>query len=293
MTEKNLVSPIDAKFDEKLWQPVVQLKSGEISELVTVSRLATHAEAMRAAEKEAQRLTAKEDEKPASARKAVEWFGARHLEEIPPSQKQLRPLDSRLVNIDRLAQEIVRAMGLTKSEFGLKVMTIENAVFAKAKRGEIQLYCEDRPFPFDRDENESMHGGLRLTRSDADELRTFYLDSLSDPLAPPPNQGPDYAMLASREQLIEAFGRFTGMNKDWFNHLKDLPKLANARQVKGHGGRGHIAEPLFCPYEVLCWLIHPKRKKGRELSEDKGWELLERYFPKVYNAKSVGDKRPI
>lgn len=293
MLEKSLDSPIDAKSDERLWQPVVRLKSGEISELVTVSLLATHAEAMRAAEEEAQRLTAKEDKKPASQRKAVEWFGARHLEELPPSQKQLRPLDSRLVNIDRLVQEIAREMGLTKAEFGRKVMAIENAVFAKATRGEIQLYCEDRPFPFDRDENESMHGGLRLTKIDADQFRSFYLDSLSDPLALPTNQGPDYAMLASREQLIEAFGRFTGMDKSWFNHLRDLPKLATARKVMGHGGRGHIAEPWFCPYEVLCWLIDSKRKKGRKLSADKGWELLERYFPKVYNAKSVGDKRPI
>lgn len=121
------------------------------------------------------------------AQKGVRMTDDEHngfIEDKPaPSEQVLRPNDSRLVNVDRLAQEIARAMGLTKIEFAHKAMTIANAVFARASRGEIQLYCEDRPFPFDKDENESMHGGLRLTSADADALRAFYLDALSDPLA--------------------------------------------------------------------------------------------------------------
>ena len=31
----------------------------------------------------------------------------------------------------------------------------------------------------------------------------------------------DFSMLATRDQLIEAFGRFTNMDASWFNNLKD------------------------------------------------------------------------
>lgn len=103
----------------------------------------------------------------------------------------------------------------------------------------------------------------------------------------------DLGMLATREQLIEAFGRYSGMNKSWFDNLKDAPRLAAARKVAGRGGRGRIAEPWFCPLEVMLWLIDPKRRKGLTLGEEKGWELLERYFPKVYAANSVGDPRQV
>lgn len=101
----------------------------------------------------------------------------------------------------------------------------------------------------------------------------------------------DYASLASREQLIKAFGAFTGMDMTWFTSLNDVPALKRARKVSGQGGRGRTAEPFFCPYEVSQWLISPKRRKGTKLSADKGWEILEKKFLKVYNARSIGDTR--
>ncbi len=75
----------------------------------------------------------------------------------------------------------------------------------------------------------------------------------------------------------------------WFSNLKDTPKLKAARKFIGQGGRGHIAEPLFCPYEVMQWLIDPKRKKGRSLTETKAWQLLRVNFPKVYEQYEIGD----
>ena len=102
----------------------------------------------------------------------------------------------------------------------------------------------------------------------------------------------DFTVLATRTQLIEAFGKFTGMNKAWFDNLTDVPKLRAARKYKGISGRRY-AEPLFCPYEVMQWLIDPKRRKGTKLSDLKGWSILKSYFPNVYNTKSIGDPNDI
>ncbi|MBU4424437.1 MAG: hypothetical protein KKG12_11875 [Gammaproteobacteria bacterium] len=101
----------------------------------------------------------------------------------------------------------------------------------------------------------------------------------------------DLSILATREQLIEAFGRFTGMDASWFKNTTDTPALLAARKVTGQGGRGHIAEPWFCPFEVMQWLADSKRRKGRKLSTEKAWELLEKNFPKVHSAHSVADPR--
>jgi hypothetical protein len=102
---------------------------------------------------------------------------------------------------------------------------------------------------------------------------------------------PDVTLMATREQLIVAFGAFTGMDATWFANLKDTPKLLAARKVAGQGGRGHITEPLFCPFAVLQWLIDPVRRKGRKMGQDKGWERFESHFPRAYAAFSVGDTR--
>lgn len=101
----------------------------------------------------------------------------------------------------------------------------------------------------------------------------------------------DFGRLATRSQLIEVFGPFTGMNGTWFKKLDDVPGLKAARKYRGQGGHGHVAEPLFCPFQVMLWLTNPKRKKGSELGVVKGWELLELHFSKVYCEKSVGDPR--
>lgn len=98
----------------------------------------------------------------------------------------------------------------------------------------------------------------------------------------------DFAMLATRTELIDAFGKFTNMDKTWFNNLTDSPKLIAARKYMGQSGR-KSAEPLFCPYEVMQWLTDPKRRKGKSLSEATAWRLLKSHFPKVYNQYSIGD----
>ena len=100
----------------------------------------------------------------------------------------------------------------------------------------------------------------------------------------------DYTMLATRQRLIDAFGSFTGMDDSWFTNLKDTPKLKDARKVAGSGGKDST-EPLFCPFEVMRWLTDSKQKKGKGLSPDKGWHLLQGHFPKVYNQYSIGDTR--
>lgn len=109
--------------------------------------------------------------------------------------------------------------------------------------------------------------------------------------AAPERTATDFAMLASREQLIAAFGAFTGMKADWFDNIKDKPALLAARRITGQGGRGHLAEPFFCPFDVMQWLVSAKRRTGKPLREAKGWELLEKHFPKVYASRSIGDPR--
>jgi len=109
--------------------------------------------------------------------------------------------------------------------------------------------------------------------------------------APVVDTKPDVTLMATRQQLIDAFGSFTGMNASWFSNIKDTPALLAARKVTGQGGKGHIAQPLFCPFEVLQWLIDPARRKGRPLGQAKGWELFEGHFPRAYAAFSVGDPR--
>jgi len=131
---------------------------------------------------------------------------------------------------------------------------------------------------------------------------TIAIDALDskgfDPEAPLPRAASaatvttqDTLLLATPNQLTSAFKSYTGMDANWFSQLKDTPALFAARKVRGQGGRGHIAEPLFCPYEVLQWLINPNRRKGRKLSPEKGWQLFESHFPRAYNAFSMGDPR--
>jgi len=103
---------------------------------------------------------------------------------------------------------------------------------------------------------------------------------------------PDRSMLADPDELIEAFGKNTGMNKAWFNNLSDKPTLKKARRIIGaKGRRGN--KPFFCPLAVMQWLTDEKRKVGRPISQDKAWALLATYFPRVYMAHSAADPREI
>ena len=95
-------------------------------------------------------------------------------------------------------------------------------------------------------------------------------------------------LTATRDQLIDAFGTFTGMDKFWFRNLKDTPALHSARKRKGVGSK-HSTQPLFCPYEVMIWLIDSKRKKGRNLSPETGWRRLKQCFPTVHQKHEIED----
>lgn len=138
--------------------------------------------------------------------------------------------------------------------------------------------------------------------SESQQAFSLTLEATTSP-APEPQDAPvvavgasggselEFTLLATREDLIEAFKSFTGMDMCWFDNLKDSPKLLEARKIKGTSGRNNSG-PLFCPYEVMLWLIDPKRKKGRKLSDEKAWELLKSHFPKVYDLKSIGSPNP-
>lgn len=128
------------------------------------------------------------------------------------------------------------------------------------------------------------------------DLKAYVSDrGISVNVLPPERmpQPPQLSLLATRQELIDAFGSFTGMDASWFTNLKDVPALHAARKVTGQGGRGHIAEPLFCPLEVVQWLVSSGRRKGRAISESKAWEILEKSFPLVYNHHSVADPRHV
>lgn len=101
----------------------------------------------------------------------------------------------------------------------------------------------------------------------------------------------DLAELATPKQLVRAFGRATGMTSEWFRHLKDAPKLLKARKRVGIGVRSAAVPPLFCPVEVLNWLLDPKRKKGQPLTEEQGWKLLELHFEAAYRKVASVDPR--
>ena len=94
--------------------------------------------------------------------------------------------------------------------------------------------------------------------------------------APPP-----WHLLATPSDLIKVFGTITGMNKTWFNNVKDTPGLKAAKHTAGAGGhKGR--EPLYRVFDVMLWLINPKRRKGNAMQEATGWRLLKNQFPKVY-----------
>ena len=111
-----------------------------------------------------------------------------------------------------------------------------------------------------------------------------------------PSALPGLSLLATPDQLVTAFKPHTGMDASWFGKLGDTPQLMKARKVAGQGGRGHTRVPFFCPFEVMRWLIDPKRRKGRPMAVSTGWRLFKTHFPKVHaihaefdpNADSTG-----
>jgi hypothetical protein len=101
------------------------------------------------------------------------------------------------------------------------------------------------------------------------------------------NNAPDYSKLATADELIKAFGKSTGMSRDWFskNHSS---KITQARVVTGKRGRSG-APALYCPFRILTWLTNERR--GSKLPINSGWSLLERNFPLVFEANRIADPR--
>lgn len=83
--------------------------------------------------------------------------------------------------------------------------------------------------------------------------------------------------LATRDQLVAAFGPHTGLHQSWFSNLADAPGLLRARKQEGRSSSGK-KQAWFCPVEVMHWLVHSRRKRGRPLDEDTGWRLLALHF---------------
>jgi hypothetical protein len=96
----------------------------------------------------------------------------------------------------------------------------------------------------------------------------------------------DLSILADPGQMIDAFGRYTNMDKSWFDKWADNPVLNNAIMRKGTSGRGHTTEPLFCPFLVMQGLMTKPRissKRKPFLNDETPWRMLKRHFAPVYD----------
>ena len=119
---------------------------------------------------------------------------------------------------------------------------------------------------------------------------SFPLSSLAPRTeSPVPIEELDYSLLATPEQLVDAFGKW-GMQVAWFDDLNSRKWLLNARRVKGQGQKGQTFPPMYCPFAVMNGLIEKVRKKNR-LSPDAAWRTLEHKFPKVHVAFEQHDPR--
>ena len=101
----------------------------------------------------------------------------------------------------------------------------------------------------------------------------------------------DYSLLATRSELIDAFGRW-GLKLEWFGDLNSRKWLLEARRIKGQGQRAHVVEPLYCPYAVMSGMIN-KGRKTKRLNPDTAWRMLEHKFPKVYAVFEARDSREL
>lgn len=146
---------------------------------------------------------------------------------------------------------------------------------------------------------ETVPDDCRVVGYDVRALADAFIDLEPDTAQAAPEQSaatpeptePDWAMLATPEQLITAFGTFTGMNKEWFSNLSDKPALMNARFRPGQGGRKRIA-PLFYVYPVLEWLIDERRKVGTPMKKATGWRMLKLHFQEVHEAYEMNAPDP-
>ena len=101
-----------------------------------------------------------------------------------------------------------------------------------------------------------------------------------------------YEVLASRTELIDAFSQY-GVEQKIFRALKDRPGLHAAYRVKGNAQKGSRAEPMFCPFVVMNWLVTKGIKEKKHLESYMGWHILETKFPCAYAENSIGDPRKL
>ena len=129
---------------------------------------------------------------------------------------------------------------------------------------------------------ETVLDDCRVTGYDVHALADAFHDRAPDEpqAAAPASAGPDYAMLATPEKLIEAFGSMSGMNREWFRSMKDRSPLQKAVTVPGVRGRNG-GPPLLDVFTVFQYLIDPKRR-GKKMQSETGWRLLKAHFPSVY-----------
>ena len=96
-----------------------------------------------------------------------------------PSHQVLRPTDAGLTNVDRLAESIAREMGYSGAAFALEVVSIQDWVYGEAKKGNLRLYREDKPYPFVAGALFEFHSGLRLSSLDVQKVRAEYFGDAS------------------------------------------------------------------------------------------------------------------
>ena len=101
------------------------------------------------------------------------------------------------------------------------------------------------------------------------------------------NAAPNYAMLATPDQLVAAFGSMSGMTSQWFRSMKDRPALHAAVVAPGTRGRNG-GPPYLDVFSVVMYLIDPTRK-GRTMRAETGWRLLKAHFPQVHAAHEDHD----
>ena len=91
----------------------------------------------------------------------------------------------------------------------------------------------------------------------------------------------DTSVLAAPYELMAIFEK-RGLDKQWFNDLKNHSWLKVARKTKGRGGKNPIL-PLYCPYEVMVGLRTDSRAAKNRFTEKTGWRLLRENFPRTYS----------
>jgi len=96
----------------------------------------------------------------------------------------------------------------------------------------------------------------------------------------------DSSLWATKSSVLEAFRNY-GLTEKKINN-GGAQWILDARRMVGSGGRGHVKEPMFCPFALMQGLVNHARPK---LNERRGWKILEDSFPAVYKKYSAKDPR--